>query len=271
MKKVSDFITKIVGNIVLLFIIVVCVVPFVYMLFMSLKSTLNKYDITFTNFTLEHYQLIMSSDRFLGYFFNSVIVAVAGVILTIIVSCMAGYAFAKLDFKGNNKIFFMIIVTMIVPSEVIIVPLYLIIKEFSWLNTYKALILPLPGAFGVFIMRQAILAIPEELLDSARIDGCRDLKILWKIVVPLVRSSILTLAIFTFIGAWNNFLWPLVVSTKDSMKTLPLGLSSLQPQYNTDVGLVMACATVSFIPPFLFYVLMQNKFKEGVALSGMKG
>lgn len=271
MKKALDYITKIASNMVLLFIIVVSVVPFVYMFIMSLKSTLNKYDFSLTNLTLEHYQFILDNDRFLGYFFNSVIVAVAGVALTIVVSCMAGYAFAKLDFKGNDKIFFMIILTMIVPSEVIIVPLYLIVKELSWLNTFKALILPLPGAFGVFIMRQAILAIPQELIDSARIDGCRDFKILWKIVVPLVRSSILTLAIFTFIGAWNNFLWPLVVSTKDSMKTLPLGLSSIQPQYNTDVGLVMACATVSFIPPFLFYVFMQNKFKEGVALSGMKG
>ena len=147
----------------------------------------------------------------------------------------------------------------------------MITKVLGWLNTYRALILPLPTAFGVFIMRQAILDVPADLIDAAKIDGCGNLKIFFKVVLPLVKSSVLALAIFTFVGAWNNFLWPLVASTKQEMKTLPLALSMMKTQFNTDVGLTMACAVVNFLPPFIFYLFMQSKFKEGITLSGMKG
>ena len=150
-------------------------------------------------------------------------------------------------------------------------PLYLTIKNLGWLNTYQALILPLPTALGTFIMRQAILGVPDEVIDAAKIEGCSNLKILWKVILPLVKSSILTLAIFTFVGAWNNFLWPLIVSTKNEMKTLPLILSATKTQFEPNIGLTMACAAVNFLPPFIFYILLQRKFKEGVVLSGMKG
>jgi multiple sugar transport system permease protein len=160
---------------------------------------------------------------------------------------------------------------MIVPSEVILVPLFLITKNLGLLNTYRALILPLPTAFGIFIMRQAILDIPKDLVDAAKIDGCGNLKIFFKVVLPLVKSSVLALSIFTFVGAWNNFTWPLVASTKAEMKTLPLALGMMKTQYNSDVGLTMACAVINFLPPFIFYMFMQKQFKEGIALSGMKG
>ena len=161
--------------------------------------------------------------------------------------------------------------TLIIPSEVIIVPLYLIMKNLDWLNTYQALILPLPTALGTFIMRQAILAVPNELLDAAKIEGCSNTRILWKIIIPLIKPSILTLSIFTFVGAWNNFLWPLVVSTESEMMTLPLILSTTKTQFEPNIGLTMACAAVNFLPPFIFYILLQSKFKEGVVLTGMKG
>ena len=149
-------------------------------------------------------------------------VAVVGVILTVTVCSLAGYAFAKMDFKGNDKLFIFLIMTMVVPSEVIIIPLFLIIKNLGWLNTFKALILPLPTAFGVFIMRQAILDIPDDLINAAKIDGCGRLRIFFKVVLPMVKSSIIALSIFTFVGAWNNFLWPMVSCSKQEMKTLPL-------------------------------------------------
>lgn len=191
--------------------------------------------------------------------------------LAVVVSCLAGYAFAKLKFPGNDLIFFLLIMTLIIPSEVIIVPLYLIMKNLDWLNTYQALILPLPTALGTFIMRQAILAVPNELLDAAKIEGCSNTRILWKIIIPLIKPSILTLSIFTFVGAWNNFLWPLVVSTESEMMTLPLILSTTKTQFEPNIGLTMACAAVNFLPPFIFYILLQSKFKEGVVLTGMKG
>ena len=259
--------------VVMLAIIVSSVVPFVYMFLMSFKSTINAYDFDFSleKMSLIQYKKIFALNGFERYIFNSVYVAVVGVILTVIVCSLAGYAFAKLNFKGNDKLFLFLILTMIVPSEVIIVPLFLIVKNLGWLNTFKALILPLPTAFGVFIMRQAILDIPEDLINAAKIDGCGNLRIFFKIVLPMVKSSVLALSIFTFVGAWNNFLWPLVSCTKTEMKTLPLALSMMKTQYNTDVGLTMPCAVINFLPPFIFYVLMQSKFKQGMTLSGMKG
>ena len=257
----------------MLIIIFISVIPFVYMVMMSFKSTTNAYDFDFSleKLTLMQYQKIFSLANFPNYVFNSVFVAVVGVILTVTVCSLAGYAFAKMDFKGNDKLFIFLIMTMVVPSEVIIIPLFLIIKNLGWLNTFKALILPLPTAFGVFIMRQAILDIPDDLINAAKIDGCGRLRIFFKVVLPMVKSSIIALSIFTFVGAWNNFLWPMVSCSKQEMKTLPLALGMMKTLYNTDVGLTMACAVINFLPPFIFYVFMQSKFKEGMTLSGIKG
>ncbi|HBA64148.1 MAG TPA: carbohydrate ABC transporter permease [Lachnospiraceae bacterium] len=266
-------ITHLFGDLLLLAVSLLCILPFLYMILMSLKSTINVYDfsLSLSDLTLEQYRKIFSDAAFLHYFRNSVIVALAGVALTLFTSCTAGFAFAKLKFKGNDKIFLLLILTMLVPSQIILVPLYIVVRGLGWVNTFKALILPLPGAFGVFIMRQAILGIPNELIESARIDGASDFKILRTIVLPLVKSAMLTLSIFTFLGAWNNFTWPLIITTKESMRTLPLALTTMKTQYDSDVGLTMACAAVTFLPPFIFYLFLQSKFEEGVALNGMKG
>lgn len=273
MEAAKNILKRGISDILLIVIIMISIFPFLYMFAMSFKSTINAYDFDFSleKLTLMQYQKIFALDNFGRYAFNSVFVAVAGVVLTIAVCSFAGYAFAKMDFKGNDKWFLFLVLTLVVPSEVIVVPLFLITKGLGWLNSFRALILPLPTAFGVFIMRQAILDVPKDLLDAARIDGCGHLKIFFKVVMPLVRGSVLALAIFTFVGAWNNFLWPLVACTKQEMKTLPLALSLMKTQFNSDVGLTMACAVVNFLPPFVFYLFMQNKFKEGITLSGMKG
>ena len=210
---------RVASSLLLIGIIIASIFPFLYMFLMSFKSTINAHDLDFSleKLSLMQYQKIFAMDHFGRYIFNSVFVAAAGVILTVGVCSLAGYAFAKMDFKGNDKIFLFLVMTMVVPSEVIIIPLFLITKGLGWLNTYRALILPLPTAFGVFIMRQAILDVPQDLIDAAKIDGCGNLKIFFKVVLPLVKSSMLALSIFTFVGAWNNFLWPLVASTKTEM------------------------------------------------------
>ncbi len=266
-------ITKLIINLFLICVILLCVLPFIYMILMSLKSTTNAYNFTvsLSDMTLIQYKKIFSNPVYIRYFFNSVFVSVCGVLLTIFTSCTAGFAFAKLKFKGNDKIFLLIILTLLVPSEVILVPLYLLVRGLGWANTFRALILPLPTAFGVFVMRQAILAIPNELIESAKLDGASTRRILYKVVLPLVKSSILTVAIFTFIGSWNNFTWPLIISSKDAYRTLPVALTTMTTQYDADVGLTMASSVVTFLPPFIFYLLMQSKFEEGMALSGMKG
>ena len=273
MKSVKKLVRHGVSDVILLGVIIVSVFPFLYMFMMSFKSTINAFDFDFSpdKLTLEQYVKVFEVDNFERYIFNSVFVAVAGVILTLAVCSLAGYAFAKMNFKGNDKWFLFLILTLIVPSEVIIVPLFLIARGLGWLNMYRALILPLPTALGVFIMRQAILDVPSDLIDAAKIDGCGNFKTFVRVVLPVVRSSLLALAIFTFVGAWNNFLWPLVACTKEEMKTLPLALSLMKTQYNTDVGLTMACAVINFLPPFLFYIFMQSKFKEGLTMGGEKG
>lgn len=273
MKSVKMLVRHGVSDVILLGVIIVSVFPFLYMFMMSFKSTINAFDFDFSpdKLTLEQYVKVFEVDNFERYIFNSVFVAVAGVILTLAVCSLAGYAFAKMNFKGNDKWFLFLILTLIVPSEVIIVPLFLIARGLGWLNMYRALILPLPTALGVFIMRQAILDVPSDLIDAAKIDGCGNFKTFVRVVLPVVRSSLLALAIFTFVGAWNNFLWPLVACTKEEMKTLPLALSLMKTQYNTDVGRTMACAVINFLPPFLFYIFMQSKFKEGLTIGGVKG
>ena len=204
-KKIPGFL----GDLLLLATAVFCVLPFIYMILMSLKSTVNAYDFSFSlsEATLEQYIKIFTKNNFLQY-------------LT---------------------------------------------------NTFRALILPLPTAFGVFIMRQAIIGVPKELIESAKLDGAGDMKILWRVILPLVKSSMMTLAIFTFVGAWNNFIWPLVATTEDSMRTLPLAISTMKTAYDSDVGLTMAGAAVTFLPPFIFYLILQSKFEEGITISGMKG
>lgn len=269
MKKIMNL----VADFFLLCVVLLCILPFLYMILMSLQSTRNAYDISLSlsDFTLIQYKQIFSNPTFVRYFLNSVFVAVAGVFLTLFTSCTAGYAFAKLNFKGNDKIFLLLLLTMLVPSEVILVPLYLVVRGFGWVNTFKALILPLPTFFGVFVMRQAILGIPNDLIDSAKIDGASTWKIFHTVVLPLVKSAMLTVAIFTFIGAWNNFTWPLIITTDDAYRTLPIALTSMKTQYDTDIGLTMACSAVTFLPPFIFYLFLQSKFEEGMAMSGMKG
>lgn len=264
---------RLLSDIFLLLIVVVCGIPFLYMFLMSFKSTINalNFSISPELLTLEQYQKIFVMKGFPRAIFNSFFVAFAGVILVLIISTLAGFAFAKLKFKGNDKLFFFMMMTMVVPSEVIIVPLFLIMKNLGLLNTYFALILPLPGAFGIFIMRQAVMDIPDDLIDAARIDGCGRWAIFTKIVLPLIRSAMLALAIFTFVGAWNNYTWVSVAATKTEMKTLPLALSMMKTQFDSDVGLTMACAVINFLPPFIFYCFLQKQFKEGMTMSGLKG
>ena len=271
MKKFK--ISGIIIDIFLIFMILLCTLPFLYMMLMSLKSTINAYDFDFSlsELTLKHYKNIFTNPTFIRYFFNSIFVAVSGVLLTLCTSCLAGYAFAKLKFKGSDKIFFLLLLSMLVPSGVILVPLYLVVRGLGWVNTFRALILPLPTFFGVYVMRNAMLAVPNELVESAQIDGATNGKILRSVILPLVKSSMLTVAIFTFIGAWNNFTWPLIITTLDEYRTLPLALTSMQTQYDADVGLTMACAACTFLPPFIFYLFLQSKFEEGMAMSGMKG
>lgn len=267
------FLLRGLGHFVLLMVILIMVVPFIYMVVTSFKVTYTAYnfDLSLSNWTIANYVQILSEGSFFKFFINSTIVSVLGVLLAVTFSVLAGYAFAHLEFKNKQELFFYMILTLIIPSQVTMIPLYIIMRSLNWLNTFYALILPIPTAIGVFIIRQAMLDIPKDLIESAKIDGASELRILVQIVLPLIKSAVVALSIFTFVGAWNEFLWPLIATSDESVRTLTVGLSTLKARHTVNYGLVMAGATVTFLPSFIIYILLQNKFVEGITLSGIKG
>lgn len=187
------------------------------------------------------------------------------------IATLAGYAFAKKKFPFKEGIFWIYLATLMMPGQVILIPVFTIMKNMGLLNTYPSLFTVILDAFGVFLMRQFMEGIPDELIESARMDGCGEFKIFTRIILPLSKPVVISLVVFTFITSWNDFIWPLVMITHDDMKTLTLGLSMLQNNYVSNYGLVMAGATLAFLFPFILYCFLQRKFVEGIALSGIKG
>ena len=260
-------------NVFLLFMVALAIVPFIYMVFTSLRQVYSMVDFNFKllDLNLNNYVAVFSNFPFGVYFVNSIFVVICSCTLNIVVAAMAGYGFAKKRFKGKNIIFFFFLATMMIPGQVTIIPVFIMFNSVNLLNSYASLILPTVGAFGVFLMKQFMQNLPDELIEAARIDGCNEVRTFCCIIVPLIKSVIISLTIFTFISVWNDFIWPLVVVSSDSRTTLTLGLSTLSGLYKTNYGLVMAGATLTFFIPFVLYIFLQKHFIEGIALSGIKG
>jgi len=187
-------------------------------------------------------------------------------------SALAAYAFARLQFPGRDKVFFAYLATLMIPGAVTMLPLYILLKYFGWIDTYKALILPgMFSAYGTFMLRQFFMGIPVDLEDAARIDGCSRFGIFMRIILPLSKPALATLTTFVFIGSWREFLWPMVVTQRVSMRTLPVGLSVFQGMYSTEWQLMMAAAVYVMAPLVIVFLFCQRFFIEGIKLSGMKG
>ncbi|WP_054955638.1 carbohydrate ABC transporter permease [Paenibacillus dakarensis] len=246
--------------------------PFVYMVITSLQQT---YElglvVDFSSLNFNNFTTIFKNYDFVRYFANSAIVVILACVVNSLVSSLAAFGFAKKNFAGKNSIFWIYLATLMIPSQVILVPMFVIIRELNIANTYLALFLPIINAFGVFLVRQFMENVPDELLEAARIDGSGELRVFFTIVIPLVKPVLVSLTVFTFITTWNDFVWPLISITNQKMSTLTLALSSLQGNYATNYGLVMAGATLTFLPPFILYLFLQRQFVEGIALSGIKG
>jgi multiple sugar transport system permease protein len=228
--------------------------------------------------TFQNYRDVFSLLPFSRYFFNSVLVTASIVGLNIVFDTMAAYAFAKLKFPGRNFLFFFLLLTLMVPFQVNLIPLYRImvgLHRFNvhlGVNTYSGIILP--GAiqvFGIFLMRQFLQSIPDEVLESARVDGASELTILRRIVLPLAAPGMATLAIFTFLGAWNDFLWPLIVINQDSLRTLPVGLALLQQRNTVNWGDTMAGTALAAGPMIVVFLVLQRRFIEGLTAGAVKG
>lgn len=205
------------------------------------------------------------------YFVNSLLVTVSVTFLNVLLAGFAGFGLAKYRFFGQRALFFAILSTLMLPIEVLMVPTFLIVKGFGWVNTYQGLIVPVVAdAFGVFLMRQFIRNVPDSLLEAARLDGAGEVGTYFRIVVPLVWPAILTLTIFTWRETWDSFVWPFIVITEDEMRTIPLGLQRFQEEYVTTYNEVMAISTLAMIPLVLMFFFFQRSFIRGIVLSGLK-
>jgi multiple sugar transport system permease protein len=257
-------------------------IPFLWMMATSLKTNAEAFTVppTFlpTQFRWENYQFLFTRAPFGRYLINSLIVTGTTVFGQLLVCSMAAYAFARLSWMGRDSIFIAYLATMMIPFQVTLIPTYLIVRSFGWLDTYWGLIVPgLGSAYGVFLLRQSFLAVPRDLQDAARIDGASEWQIYWRIFMPLVSPTLATLGVFTFMGTWTDLLWPLLVVSGGNrdLRTLELGLAYFQAGFpgwfQTNWPQVMAGALVVLAPVVLVYILAQRYFVRGITLTGIKG
>lgn len=259
--------------ILMVFFALLCVFPFIYMVLMSFTQsstlTIRLSDLSFSN--ISNYYYVLASSNFSRALFNSIIIAACSCIFNCLISSMAAYGFEKKNFPGKKFIFSLYMLTLMVPGQVTLIPVFVIMRNLNLLNTYFSLIVLIINAFGVFLIKQFMDGVPDELLEAAKIDGCPDYKIFINIVIPLIKPVLVSLTIFTFVNTWNNFLWPLVAVTKSEMYTLTVALSLLKTQYSVNYGFIMAGSALTFVFPFVLYIILQKQFVEGIALSGVKG
>jgi len=235
--------------------------PFLVMVIISLSADNS---LLLNNFALttQNYLNVFNAIPITRYFINSLIVAILTTIGQVFISTLAGYAFARIKFKYRNEIFFVFLITMFIPPQVNIIPLFFLMRELHLVDTYQALILPgIFGGFGVFMMRQYFLGFAKDLEEAATIDGCNKLQVFFKIALPLATPAIVTLSIFTFITSWNSFIWPLIITNSEAMRTLPLGLAIFKGSFReiTQWGDLFACSVICAIPTILIF-LLQKKY-----------
>ncbi len=222
--------------------------------------------------TLDNYHALFGRTGMARNFANSLLVSGAITLGSLLVNTLAGYAFAKLRFAGRERVFQVLLAALVIPAQVAMLPLFLLMKQLGLVNTFGGVILPaLAGVFGIFLVRQYARSIPDELLEAARIDGAGEWRIFFQIVLPMLKPVLVTLAIFTFMAAWNDFMWPLIVLTDQEQYTLPVALASLSREHIMDVEMMMAGAVVTVIPVLLLFLLLQRYYIQGLLLGSVKG
>lgn len=266
---------KLILHIVLIFIAVITLIPFVWMI--SASFMFDGHASVFPprfipdQFTLIQYTRLFERLSIARNFINSLTLSILVTLISLTFNSMAGYAFAKYKFKGKDKLFNLLISSMIIPAQVTMLPLFLMLKWIGFINTYMAIIIPgLANIFGIFLIRQYCISIPDSLIEAARIDGANDFLIYRKIILPLLTPVLATLAIFTFLGTWNDFLWPLIVMTDDSMYTLPVALANLMLEHTKDPELMMAGSVVTILPVIIVFLALQKYYMKGIMMGSVK-
>jgi multiple sugar transport system permease protein len=263
------------GSIALAALAFALIVPILWMTTMSFQAGEKMFQLTTewipSVWHPENYPNALSRAAFARYFLNSGVVSFAVMVGNLVFCTLAGYGLAKFHFPGAKIVLFVILSTLMLPLEVTLIPTFLVIHKFGWLNTYQGIAGPLlVDAFGVFLMRQSIVSLPSDYLEAARIDGASELRILWEIIVPQCRPALAVLAVFSFRDSWDQFLWPLTVVSVDQMRTYPLGLVQFGDDYGNPPTEQMAIAVLATIPVFLLFALLQRQVTRGFGLSGLK-
>jgi multiple sugar transport system permease protein len=253
----------------------IMIFPYLWMISTSFKARGTWYNLSLIpqKFSLEHYDRLLSTSLLPRWYLNTLIVATVSTLSVVFFSTLAGFAFSKYRFRGREVMFLMILATIMIPSEIMIIPWYVGIAKVGWIDSIPGILMPgMLSAFGVFVMRQFIANIPDELLDAARIDGVSEFGLFWRICLPLSRSAVAVVAIFTFLGQWNDFLWPLIVINSNKMQTLQIGLSRLSSlETGADWGGTMSGAALASIPMLIVFMFFQKQIISGMKLSGLKG
>jgi multiple sugar transport system permease protein len=277
--KKEEVKTKWSSFIFLVIVAVVWITPLLWIISTSLKpeSQAISHPIRWIpeTLTLGNYEAVISNTSeapILQWFWNSFFIATTHTILILLLNSLAAYAYARLKFKGRDFLFWSLMITMMIPPVINLIPVYSIVDYLGWVDTPWAMIIPgLGGVFGIFLLRQFFLGIPEELEEAARIDGATTFQIFWKIILPLAKPALVVVGLFTFMGNWNDFLWPLIVTNSVEARTLPVGLSILQGTYNIQYAKMMAATVFSAVPVIILFIFTQRFFVKGISLSGIKG
>ncbi len=248
--------------------------PFVWMIVSSIKNAQDIYTLSLipTSPTLGNYREVLEQTSYTRWFLNSLVVATITTASVAFFDSLAGYTLAKFRFPGSFLIFIMILSTLMVPTEMLVIPWYMMSIEFNWTDSYWGIMFPgVISAFGVFLMRQFFTGVPNDLLDAARIDGFTEFQIFWKIALPLVKPAVSALCIFTFLGNWNAYIWPLIVVRSEDMRTLPVGIAFFSSEAQSSFHLIMAAAALATIPVLIVFILFQKQIIKGIVLTGIKG
>jgi multiple sugar transport system permease protein len=249
------------------------VFPFVWMISSSLKLPADIYSLSLIppKPTLDNYRTVLEETKYIRWFVNSLVIALITTASVAFFASVAGYALAKFKFPGQTAIFILILSTLMVPTEMLVIPWYMMSIELHWTDSYQGIMFPgLISAFGVFLMRQFFTGVPNDLIDAGRLDGFSEFRIFWKIAVPQVKPAIAALCIFTFLGNWNAYIWPLIVTRSEEMRTLPVGIAFFSTESGSAFHLIMAAAALATIPVLVVFLIFQRQIIKGIVLTGLK-
>ena len=250
------------------------VMPLLYMFSASLKTSIQIYDLKLIPSapTLNNYIAVLADGTFLHWMRNSTIVAVSVTLSNVFFDSLVGYTLAKFEFRGRYFIFLAILSTLMIPTEMLVIPWYLMSSKLGWLDSYWGIMFPgMMTAFGTFLMKQFFESVPDDFLEAARIDGLNEFTIWWKVAMPLVTPALSALAIFTFLGNWTAFFWPLIVTTSNELYTIPVGISSFSDAQDTRWEMIMTGAALATLPTLIVFLVLQRFIVRGVMLAGLKG